>query len=263
MHMNDQLDAATAALLTKAAALLKQASRIMAFTGAGISVESGIPAFRGAGGLWGAYDERHLEIGFFRRHPELAWPTIQAIFYALEVEPRPNAAHLVLAEWERRELLFCVVTQNIDGLHRKAGSRKLAEFHGATTDLICPLCAVRQVATADILRTLPPHCACGAVLKPDFVFFGEGIPKQAWQLSMEAAKQADLCLVIGSTGQVYPAASIPERIHARGGTIIEINPEPSAFTDSISDIYIPLPAGQALRELDRLLNLMPTPDTSQ
>lgn len=253
METDSLIDTDTQALLDKATALINQSANMIAFTGAGISVESGIPAFRGAGGLWGSYDERHLEIAFFRRHPELAWPTIRAIFYALKTEPRPNSAHLILAQWEARGLLSCVVTQNIDGLHRKAGSRNLAEFHGATTDLVCPACATRQGATPELLHTLPPRCECGAVFKPDFVFFGEGIPKPAWRTAMDAAGQADLCLVIGSTGQVYPAASIPERIHARGGSIIEINPEPSAFTNSISDIYIPLPAGMALRELDRLL----------
>ncbi|MBU0936001.1 MAG: NAD-dependent deacylase [Spirochaetes bacterium] len=244
--------AGTAALLSEAAALLRNSCYVMAFTGAGISVESGIPAFRGAGGLWGQYDERHLEIAFFRRHPELAWPTIRAIFYSLDTEPQPNTAHRVLAEWEQKGWLSCVVTQNIDGLHRKAGSRKLAEFHGASTELLCPACGCRCNATADVLRELPPYCTCGAVLKPDFVFFGEGIPPAAWRLSMEAAAQADLCLIIGSTGQVYPAASLPERVHARGGKIIEINPEPSAFTDSITDIYLPLAASRAMQELNRL-----------
>ncbi len=238
------------AALDEAAKLMAKTRCVMAFTGAGISAESGVPTFRGQGGIWDRYDERHLEIGFFRREPEKAWPTIREIFYSLAASYEPNDAHRVLAGWERSGRLDFTVTQNIDGLHRRAGSRRLAEFHGATTDLVCMSCGRRAAATEAALTELPPRCSCGGVYKPDFIFFGEGIPRDAYEASFAAAERADLCLVIGSTGTVYPAASVPRRVKERGGSIIEINPEPSEFTRDIVDAFVASGASYALRSLD-------------
>lgn len=246
-------EAELGARLADAAALLASSRHTIAFTGAGVSAESGVPTFRGKGGIWERYDERHLEIGYFKREPARAWPTIKALFYEFAAPAEPNDAHKLLAAWESRGRLDLIVTQNIDGLHALAGSVRVAEFHGSTRGLVCLRCGARSEATAELLERLPPQCGCGGVYKPDFVFFGEGIPEEAYRASFEAAERAELCLVIGSTGTVYPAASIPRRVKARGGAVIDINPEPSAYADGTADIWLPMGAAEAMRELDRLL----------
>jgi len=236
--------------LTRAADAIAGASYLIAFTGAGISADSGIPTFRGQGGLWGTYDQRHLELDFFLREPEAAWSTIREIFYAFTLTVEPNDAHRALARWERAGMLKLVVTQNIDGLHGRAGSRAVAEFHGSCDDLVCTRCGARTAATAEAVAASPPRCPCGGVYKPGFTFFGEGIPPDAYAASFDAAGKADACVIIGSTGSVYPAASVPRLVKSRGGLIVEVNPEPSEFTDDVSDVFVPLGAAEALRRLD-------------
>ncbi len=234
----------------RAARAIKQASRLIAFTGAGISVESGIPPFRGEGGIWTRYDPDTLEIRRFLRDPAAAWPAIREIFYDYTSRAEPNDAHRVLARWESEGRLSFLVTQNIDGLHEAAGSRALAEFHGSCRHLVCLDCGERVEATSTLLANLPPRCPCGGIYKPDFVFFGEGIPRSAYEASFAAADSADVCLVIGSTGEVHPAAEVPRTVKRRGGLIVEIDPEPTGFTDSITDIFIRAGASEAMRELD-------------
>jgi NAD-dependent deacetylase len=237
-----------------AASLVREARYLTAFTGAGISVESGIPPFRGAGGLWSTYDPRTLEIEYFLRHPEQAWPVIREIFYDNFGRAKPNKAHEVLAAWEARDLLKMLITQNIDNLHYTAGSRNIVEFHGNSRLLVCLSCGARVEAHPDLLKVLPPRCSCGGIYKPDFIFFGEGIPPDAHARSQEAAGRTDVMLVVGSTGEVYPAALVPRRASEAGAKIIEINPEPSEFTDAVADIHIPLKAGIAFDLLERQIN---------
>ncbi len=246
---DDSIDGA----IQRAADLVANASYLIAFTGAGISADSGMPTFRGAGGLWGSYNQRHLELDFFLRSPELVWKTIREIFYTFTLSVEPNDAHRVLSRWEHEGRLRLVVTQNIDGLHHRAGSRAVAEFHGSCDSLVCTRCGNRTPATTELVALSPPRCACGGVYKPGFIFFGEGIPPDAYEASFEAAGKADLCLVIGSTGSVYPAASIPRLVKSRGGRVIEVNPEPSEFTNEISDVFVPLGAAEALRRIDAAL----------
>jgi NAD-dependent deacetylase len=236
-----------------AAALLAEARHLTAFTGAGISVESGIPPFRGPGGLWERYDPRTLELSYFRSQPGECWEVLRQLFYDHLTEARPNEAHRVLARWEARGLLKALITQNIDNLHFRAGSRKVIEFHGHTRTLSCLGCG-RIVASGSVsLDHLPPRCACGDVLKPDLVFFGEVIPPQVREAADNAIEATDVLLVIGSTGEVYPAASLPHRAAELGARIIEINPVPSSFTEAMRTLFLGLPAGQALAELDRAL----------
>jgi NAD-dependent deacetylase len=236
-----------------ASALIRGATYLTAFTGAGISVESGIPPFRGPGGLWGKYDPHTLELDYFLSHPQKAWPVIREIFYDNFGKARPNRAHEVLAAWEARGLLKCLITQNIDNLHYAAGSRNIAEFHGNSRLLACLSCGARVEASTDLLKDLPPRCSCGGIYKPDFIFFGEGIPAAAHAKSQEAAGRTDVMLVVGSTGEVYPAALVPRRASDAGAKIIEVNPEPSEFTGSITDIHIPLKAGDAFGLLEEEL----------
>lgn len=244
----------TETTIQKAAALIKASRSLLAFTGAGISADSGMPTFRGPGGIYGSYDERHLELDFFRRDPATAWKTIRAIFFEFTMDAQPNDAHRILAAWELSGRLSMTVTQNIDGLHRRAGSLALSEFHGSCDELVCMACGGHHPAERRILAQLPPRCICGGIYKPDFTFFGEGIPTAAYACAMAAAREADTCLIIGSTGSVYPAASIPRHIKQRGGAIIEINPLPSDFTEDIVDVFIPLGAAMAMRLLDAELS---------
>ncbi|MGA2478974.1 MAG: Sir2 family NAD-dependent protein deacetylase [Spirochaetia bacterium] len=239
--------------LASAASLIRAAGYLTAFTGAGISVESGIPPFRGPGGLWGKYDPRTLELDYFLSHPEKAWPVIREIFYDNFGRARPNRAHEVLAAWETRGLLRTLVTQNIDNLHFTAGSRNIVEFHGNSRQLLCLGCGQRVEASPSLLAHLPPLCRCGGMYKPDFIFFGEGIPPQAHARSQEAASRTDVMLVVGSTGEVFPAALVPRWAADAGAKIIEVNPEPSAFTETLADICIPLKAGEAFGLLEEEL----------
>jgi NAD-dependent deacetylase len=239
--------------VSAAASLIRSARYLTAFTGAGISVESGIPPFRGAGGLWNTYDPRMLELDYFLAHPGAAWPVIREIFYEHFGAAKPNRAHLALARLETEGLLKVLVTQNIDNLHFLAGSRNIVEFHGNSRLLVCLGCGNHVDATPAMLEKLPPMCPCGGVYKPDFIFFGEGIPQSAHARSQDAARRTDVMLVIGSTGEVYPAALVPRWASEAGAKIVEINPEPSEFTGSVSDIHLPMKAAEAFALIEEEL----------
>lgn len=234
----------------KAAQAIKQAQKTIAFTGAGISVESGVPPFRGENGLWNKYDPATFEIGFFHEYPGQAWIALRDIFYNLFGAVRPNTAHYALAELEAQDLLSCVITQNIDHLHTDAGSRRVHEFHGTLKKLVCLTCSKKiDVARAD-LNVLPPVCThCSGLLKPDIIFFGEAIPEPAASQAMNAAGKADCILIIGSTGTVAPANQIPRIAGSNGAVIVEINPVPSEYTRSVTDIFIREKAGPAMERL--------------
>jgi NAD-dependent deacetylase len=238
-----------------AAKLLRHARHVTAFTGAGISVESGIPSFRGENGLWQRYDPKCLDIHSFLHRPEVAWPLIKEIFYDYFGRAEPNPAHRLLAHWEAEGRLRTVITQNIDNLHHDAGSRKVWEFHGNSRNLVCLKCREHFPVTSIDLSMLPPVCGnCGGLLKPDFVFFGEPIPEPACTEAFAEAEKADLFLVIGTTGEVMPACMIPSLAKNNGAAVIEINPEPSQFTRRITDIFLQSGAGEAMTRLDRELH---------
>lgn len=224
--------------LDRAAELMRRSSHLVAFTGAGISVESGIPAFRGEEGLWSRYDPRSLEIGYFLANPLDAWNVIREIFYDHFKQAEANAAHRALAVLEHRGLLRTLITQNIDNLHQKAGSRDIIEFHGNSQHLLCLDCEKRRPAAESDLQTLPPRCSCGGLLKPDFVFFGEGIPEQASSRAFAEAGRADVFLLIGTTGEVMPANMLPHDARRHGATVIEVNTEPSLYTDRVTNIFL-------------------------
>ena len=240
--------------LARAAALLRDARHATAFTGAGVSVESGIPPFRGPNGLWSRVDPEFIEIGHFLAHPEESWRRIKDIFYDHFGQARPNAAHFGLAALEAARRLKAVITQNIDDLHQQAGSREVIEFHGNSRWLLCLECGRREAVRPGQLAALPPRCGCGGLLKPDFIFFGEGIPEKALQRSYQEASQADLFLVIGSSGEVQPACQIPLLARNRGAKIIEINPQPSNFTP-VADVFLQGPATKVVSELVKKLGL--------
>ncbi|RLD45612.1 MAG: RNA polymerase subunit sigma [Bacteroidetes bacterium] len=243
--------------ISKAVKWLKQSNYTTAFTGAGISVESGIPPFRGEDGLWSKYDPIVLDLDYFHTHPAHSWDVIKEIFYDFFGEAKANAAHIVLAKMEAAGFLKNIITQNIDNLHQEAGSKAVIEFHGNSRTLVCTGCH-KQYSNSDFsLDELPLRCEdCNALIKPDFIFFGEGIPPLAYQKSIEAAEKADVFLLIGTTGEVMPASQIPHLAKSNGAKIIEVNPNPSNYTHQITDIFLQGKATEVMGEI--LENLIQT-----
>ncbi|MFO7886520.1 MAG: NAD-dependent deacylase [Desulfobacteraceae bacterium] len=244
-------------MFAKAAELIHSSARTIAFTGAGISVESGIPPFRGENGLWNRYDPESFEIRYFVNRPAESWAVIREIFYDLFGQVKPNAAHYALAELEHRDLLSGVITQNVDSLHYDAGSRVVHEFHGSLRDLVCLNCSAKLTIEEVDLKILPPVCErCGGLLKPDAVFFGESIPEPAQSRSFIETNRADLFILIGTTGEVAPANMIPRMAKQKGAAIIEINTEKSSYTDAITDVFLQGRATEVMEalmdELDRI-----------
>lgn len=236
-------------LYKKAAERIALARYGAALTGAGISVESGIPDFRSPEGLWSRYDP--MEYGYiesFRRNPGRVWKMLIEMTGLLE-KAVPNPAHLGLAELERLGCLRTVITQNIDSLHQKAGNKDVIEFHGHARTLRCDDCSKRYSPNEVSLDPLPPRCTCGGPLRPDVVFFGEPIPPIALHRAMDVARSCDVMMVIGTSATVAPASTIPVIAKESGACIIEINPSPSALTGQITDIYIPEAAGKAMPKI--------------
>lgn len=238
----------------RAAELIAGAQSLVAFTGAGVSVESGVPPFRGDGGIWEKWDPQVLEISYFYAHPAESWNAIREIFYETFKGAEPNAAHKTLAFWEGLGLLKAVITQNIDGLHERAGSNTVIQYHGNSNYLICTETGKRYPATEELIAPEVPVSEAGALLKPDFIFFGEGIPPRAAQEAEQYARESDVMLVIGTTGEVYPAALMPRVAKENGATLIEVNTEKSAYTPAMTDIFLEAPASEALPKLNELLS---------
>jgi NAD-dependent deacetylase len=225
--------------IKRAAEWIKKSRHTTVFTGAGMSVESGIAPFRGQGGIWDKYDPNLLEISYFRAHPEKSWAVIKEIVYDVFGQAQPNDAHRRIAELEQMGYVKAVITQNVDHLHQDAGSKTVYEFHGTSRTLSCMLCGSQYDARRISYQVIPPRCSgCMGVLKPDFIFFGEGIPREANMLSFYEAQIASVFLVIGTTGEVMPACQVPIQAKENGARIIEINLEPSTFTPWITDIFL-------------------------
>jgi NAD-dependent protein deacetylase/lipoamidase len=217
------------------AGLIREAGSVVALTGAGISVPSGIPDFRSPGtGLWSNVDPMEVaHIDAFNRDPERFWGFYGERFQTLE-QKQPNRAHAVLAELEHAGLLDGVVTQNIDRLHRKAGTENLVEVHGSIDSSSCLLCGARfplsDVRARQALDARGvPRCACGSPLKPDVVLFGEYLPVGALARAQRLAASADVLLCIGSSLEVHPVAGLPELTLARGGEIAIVTQGPTPF----------------------------------
>ncbi len=237
-------------LIERVAKDIVRSRRTIALTGAGISVESGIPDFRSAGGLWSKYDpEEYAHISAFRANPEKVWQMLKEMM-ELVLGAEPNPAHSALAELEQMGLLNAVITQNVDGLHQRAGSKEVIEFHGSNEWLICLGCGSRREAASLSLDNIPPRCEkCSSILKPDVVFFGEPIPWEAQTRAFEEAGVCELVLVIGTSAVVYPAAGIPMVAKKGGARVVEINREPTPLTGSVSHYLIQGPAGEILPKI--------------
>lgn len=223
----------------EAVTILRKAKYGVAFTGAGISVESGIPPFRGENGIWNRVDPVYLELGFFMRKPLASWQKIKEIFYDTFVRAEPNYAHYFLSRLEKRGIIETVITQNIDNLHQIAGCKQVLELHGTSKVLVCTDCGSEYDISFTDLNFLPPTCyICKGILKPKIIFFNEEPPGEVLAKSFEAASRADVLLIIGTDGEVLPAAQIPFTAKENGARIIEINIAKSRYTDTITDIFL-------------------------
>jgi NAD-dependent deacetylase len=210
--------------------LCKLASRIAILTGAGISAESGLATFRGSGGIWARFKPEELaNMEAFMRNPERVWEWYQYRRDVLD-SAVPNPAHISLAEWEKHCTDFTLVTQNVDGLHQRAGSQNVVELHGNLQNNRCMDCGAESLEINIRFEGKIPRCSCGGMLRPGVVWFGEMLPESAVRKAFQAAEACDLFLVIGTSAVVYPAASLPEIAHESGATVIEINPEPTSVS---------------------------------
>lgn len=209
---------------------IRQARRMVVLTGAGISAESGVPTFRGAGGLWREYRATDLATPeAFARNPQLVWEFYN---YRREVLAplQPNAAHKALVSLEERIPEFVLLTQNIDGLHQAAGSRAVVELHGNIWWVRCSRCG-RKSEDRRVPVPFPPHCdACGAMMRPDVVWFGESLDPYVLQTAYTKLEHCDVMLVIGTSGVVQPAASMGLYAQEHGAFVVEINLEPTPYS---------------------------------
>jgi NAD-dependent protein deacetylase/lipoamidase len=231
------------------AALLRERQPVVVLTGAGISTESGIPDFRSATGLWEQYDPmEYATIRAFRCDPVKVWE-FYALRFSVLTKAEPNAGHRALAELEGRRLVKAIVTQNIDGLHQRAGSREVVEVHGSIRSASCLECGER-VALEEVLallrdRVAPPCPHCGAILKPDVVMFGELLPVAAMDRALLLAREAGVLLAVGSSLEVYPVAGLPEETVSSGGALAIVNRGSTPF-DELAAVRIDGTAGETL-----------------
>lgn len=247
----------TSTAMARAAEILMSAQSAIALTGAGVSAESGIPTFRGEGGLWRQYDPVKVSsIDSFLADPAAYWRVSKERGRAA-LAAQPNAGHHALAAMEAAGRLVAVVTQNTDGLHQDAGSRHVVELHGSGRTVQCLECGSRE-ARAEVQqrleRELPPRCrSCGGTrLKPTVVLFGEAMPREAVDEAFGLARQADAMLVVGSSLVVYPAAEVPLVAVQSGARMIVVNAEPTPF-DDLAEVVIHGRSGEVLPGIASLM----------
>lgn len=211
--------------------------RIAVLSGAGISAESGVPTFRDdKTGFWAKYDPYELSsTEGWQRHPERVWAWYLWRHH-LVATVEPNNGHRAVAAWQDYADVT-VVTQNVDDLHERAGSKPVHHLHGSLAEFWCDTCGSRYHGPLpDMpepeLEKMPPTCECGGLIRPGIVWFGEQLPDAPWQAAVEAVATADVLVVVGTSGIVYPAAGLPDVARARGAIVIEVNPEPTPLSDS-------------------------------
>lgn len=227
---------------------LAAAQSVAVLTGAGISAESGIPTFRGAGGLWNNYRAEDLATPeAFARDPKLVWEWYNWRRETIATAA-PNAAHRALVKLETTKPRFTLITQNVDGLHDLAGSGRILKLHGDIWRLRCTACGANWPDRRATLPKLPPHCACGGLARPGVVWFGEPLPEGMMKEAEHAVAASEVFLVIGTSAVVYPAAGLVPYAKQSGATVIEVNPESTAFSDTV-DFALQGPAGELLPKL--------------
>ncbi len=243
---------ATEADLERAAVLLSKCHDAVVFTGAGVSAESGIPTFRDPGGIWERFPpEEYATIDAFLTDPKKVWPFLLELADVVRAA-RPNPAHHAIADLERLGVVSCVVTQNVDGLHQRAGSQCVLELHGTGEFCVCVRCRKRFDSVLVPRVPLPPRCTCGGVLKPDVVMFGEGLPEGVLREAQTRVSRCDALIVVGTSASVYPAAALPALARSAGAAVIEVNPEPAVRAGQ-ADVRLAVRAGDVMpRLVDRL-----------
>ena len=225
---------------------LRQAEKIVFVTGAGISQESGIPTFRGKDGFWRKYDAMKLAtIDAFYQNPKLVWEWYEERRTNI-LAAKPNPGHLAMAELEKYKPVH-VLTQNVDGMHQRAGSTKVYELHGSIITIKCTVCDFKDIIMTGFSE-LPPVCKCGNILRPDVVWFGESLPQDVWHAAMRQASSCDVMIVVGTSLAVSPANLLPVYAHQNGAIVIEVNPEETPMSTSMS-LSIRSSAAKALPDL--------------
>ncbi|MDD5763044.1 MAG: NAD-dependent deacylase [bacterium] len=238
--------------IRQAARLLAGRRNAVALTGAGISVESGIPSFRGAQGMWEKYDPmEYATLHAFMKSPGKVWEMLSEMVSVCG-GAAPNPAHRGLAALEESGVVRAVITQNVDGLHQAAGSRRVIEYHGNMEELVCVYCWKRYRTRERWTPGAVPLCDCGEILKPDVVLFGEPIPWLAQEQAEEEARACGVLLVIGTSAQVSPACDIPRIAKDAGAAVVEINPEPTSLTASVTDIHVGGGASEVIGKMVRM-----------
>ncbi|MBX3468798.1 MAG: NAD-dependent deacylase [Planctomycetes bacterium] len=245
---------------------LLTARRAIALTGAGISVESGIPDFRSAGGLWDRFPpEEHATADALREDPARCWAMFRALA-ATCAGVAPNPAHEALAWLERVGRLEAVITQNVDGLHRRARSREVLELHGTPGVLRCDGCGARREADVAAVEGVP-RCACGGVERPDVVLFGEVLAAATLHRAQDLARSCDVCLVVGTSAVVWPAASIAHLAFEHGATVVQFDLEPTELSlAGRVHHFVRGPVGETLPRLVELVkrsSAEPSPDATE
>ena len=226
---------------------LRKANSVTVLTGAGISAESGVPTFRGAGGLWKQYQPEDLATEYaFARDPETVWEWYEWRRGLIQ-QAQPNAGHLALVDLEHRVSRFTLVTQNVDGLHQRAGSKSVLEVHGSIWKLLCTKCNRSWLDLTHPLK-VPRLCECGALARPGVVWFGESLPPDIWAASESASLRCDVFLIIGTAAVVYPAAGLFRYAQSAGAKVIEINIERTEISNTVNCALIG-PAGEMLPKL--------------
>jgi len=230
---------------------LRNAENLVFVTGAGISQESGIPTFRGKDGLWRKYDAMKLAtIDAFYEDPKLVWEWYEERRQNI-LAAKPNPGHVAIAELERHKQVH-VLTQNVDGLHQRAGSKQVYELHGSIITIKCTVCDFKDKITSSLSK-LPPLCKCGKILRPDVVWFGEPLPQDVWQDAIVQASSCDVMIVVGTSLAVSPANLLPVYAKQNGATVIEVNPEETPMSASM-DLSLRSSAAKALPELLSLVS---------
>jgi NAD-dependent deacetylase len=230
---------------------IKEAKKIVFVTGAGISQESGIPTFRGTDGYWRNYDPMKLAtINAFYQNPKLVWEWYEDRRRGI-LAAQPNNGHKAISELARYKDVI-VLTQNIDGLHQRSGSKKVLELHGSIIRIKCTVCDYIGNITASF-DSLPPKCKCGNILRPDVVWFGEPLPQDVWMEAIRHAQSCDLMVIAGTSLAVSPANTLPLHAKQNGATLIEINPERTMMSDEM-DLSIRETSANALPHLVSLFN---------
>lgn len=236
--------------LNQAADFLRNAWTVAVLTGAGVSAESGVPTFRAAGGLWEGHRVEDVATPeAFRRNPSLVWRFYNARRTAVR-KVAPNPGHHALARLEHHfgADRFTLITQNVDGLHARAGSRNVLELHGALARVRCTACGLEEERPDEDLPELPECCECGSLLRPDIVWFNEPLPEDVWLRAGRAAGLSECFLVVGTSAVVYPAASLIDLAQSLGAKVIEINVEETAASDR-ADVSLFGPSGEVLPTL--------------